>query len=1124
MGASASLQQEGHLVGVSSNQQSLLSQNSGTTAVGHPDDSVARPNHIITVKTVQAEAFRVSRESWVFVLYHIKLQCKGFQWTIHRRYNELNHLRKKYESVMGQPLPSFAQLPPRHIFKRRFNKTVIKERCRGVPNFLQYVADSQPLWRLSPDIWHFFEVSPGSFDSALGRKGREGWAYKLSGGRAFHASRFPVSNWKHRWFSLRDCAIVWYKRSVAKNFPLYCFNKIGEDAPVLRGRRDIDSEFTIDAVADEATQLPSKERDPVHGVFLVDDCFSIFFDNSKKYILLKNRTRSLVLKTGSTHEFVSWMVALSEMYRCPTTSLANPTPHTQDIFSPRIANLSKSDFRSLALSEPVLFGSRDVGAGPLCKHPNDCGFPLRRCVPVCPLVGGQDAFVSLAVALSSAQHNIFITDWWMDPNVALFRPHLLGLPADQCEKMAITLLDILVNRASNGVHVRVLLYNEVPSIMPNGSRGAERILANAHENIEVIRHPQNFAVKDVSSRIWSHHEKTAIIDERIAFVGGMDLCPGRFDTNELTPLVPDWSSIPENEQECYNPRLDAALSRYPPHVRATIDKRELPRMPWQDAAAIVGGEAALDVGFHFIRRWNHHVVQKGLKGRVQMAIPRSDLCPWWKREELRQHPLTSFKFNGLTDDEFCAFVVEHVPTRALGVLVHHLPVLRKDWAQQSQELPPCWYGPAQVLSSVSTWSTGLPGKEASIERSMCNAISDAQHYVYIENQFFLSLAGLKNADREANSSITSQYPRNKVNDALYERICRAIENDETFRAIIVVPCLPEDDDASAVLRTILYWQLQSLFIGRHALVPRLRSKLKSRCPNADDADIRKWLSVCSLAQTQTLRRTKSLERMHTHLLGAKQLDESILILEQVYVHTKVLIVDDTLAMVGSANINDRSMLGNGDSEISLRIGWLGSQPDESSSTVESCMNGKPWTASAPVQNLRIQLWKKHIDDADIADHDLQDPVSEDTYENHWLSAADENTGWCVEQFGDQFLNEHLFDVECDTVARVEGMTSDSQWNTFTKVFSDMRRLNEAIQRSGAPNTPVLDCCCHPPDEAASAAQEPDPSPEDSLSDKSNKRLLIHTPAKLWRGGCKKNIEEMLPQRFTVYDVARGALL
>lgn len=37
---------------------------------------------------------------------------------------------------------------------------------------------------------------------------------------------------------------------------------------------------------------------------------------------------------------------------------------------------------------------------------------------------------------------------------------------------------------------------------------------------------------------------------------------------------------------------------------------------------------------------------------------------------------------------------------------------------------------------------------------------------------------------------------------------------------------------------------------------------------------------------------------------------------QVYVHSKLMIIDDRMALIGSANINDRSLLGSRDSEVS----------------------------------------------------------------------------------------------------------------------------------------------------------------------------------------------------------------
>lgn len=36
---------------------------------------------------------------------------------------------------------------------------------------------------------------------------------------------------------------------------------------------------------------------------------------------------------------------------------------------------------------------------------------------------------------------------------------------------------------------------------------------------------------------------------------------------------------------------------------------------------------------------------------------------------------------------------------------------------------------------------------------------------------------------------------------------------------------------------------------------------------------------------------------------------------QVYVHSKVMIIDDRVSFIGSSNINDRSLLGSRDSEV-----------------------------------------------------------------------------------------------------------------------------------------------------------------------------------------------------------------
>lgn len=67
----------------------------------------------------------------------------------------------------------------------------------------------------------------------------------------------------------------------------------------------------------------------------------------------------------------------------------------------------------------------------------------------------------------------------------------------------------------------------------------------------------------------------------------------------------------------------------------------------------------------------------------------------------------------------------------------------------------------------------------------------------------------------------------------------------------------------------------------------------------------------------------------------------------VYVHSKLMIVDDLYTIIGSANINDRSQAGNRDSEVCILV--------KDQEFVSSSMNGKPYLAGKFASSLRIRL-------------------------------------------------------------------------------------------------------------------------------------------------------------------------
>lgn len=67
----------------------------------------------------------------------------------------------------------------------------------------------------------------------------------------------------------------------------------------------------------------------------------------------------------------------------------------------------------------------------------------------------------------------------------------------------------------------------------------------------------------------------------------------------------------------------------------------------------------------------------------------------------------------------------------------------------------------QVLRSATTWSLGTRTTEDSIQTAYVHAIQNAKHYIYIENQFFITLAG-------ASDEVT-----NRIGRSLFERIVAA---------------------------------------------------------------------------------------------------------------------------------------------------------------------------------------------------------------------------------------------------------------------------------------------------------------------------------------------------------------
>lgn len=99
----------------------------------------------------------------------------------------------------------------------------------------------------------------------------------------------------------------------------------------------------------------------------------------------------------------------------------------------------------------------------------------------------------------------------------------------------------------------------------------------------------------------------------------------------------------------------------------------------------------------------------------------------------------------------------------------------------------------------------------------------------------------------------------------------------------------------------------------------------------------------------------------------------------------MMIVDDQRCLIGSANINDRSLLGARDSECVMYI--------EDTEFTESVMNGQPYQAGKFASSFRKHLFKEYLalmDTTSDLEVDLTDPVS-DTFFGFWKDLAVRNT-------------------------------------------------------------------------------------------------------------------------------------
>lgn len=323
-------------------------------------------------------------------------------------------------------------------------------------------------------------------------------------------------------------------------------------------------------------------------------------------------------------------------------------------------------------------------------------------------------------------------------------------------------------------------------------------------------------------------------------------------------------------------------------------------------------------------------------------------------------------------------------------------------------------------------------------------IQESQHFIYIENQFFIT------------ATSDDQHPvSNKIGAAIVERIVRAYQAGESYKVIVSMPSVPAfagdlHSDDSLGTRAIMEYQYFSICRGGHSIMEAVEkagvpdAKQYIRFYNLRNYDRINISTVVGQAEKDSGVSYESARKEHDDIVGAgydgrgegtraapgqqnerydryqqaafnadkpggskydsvsncymdnepsikeipwagtPESEIDSFVSEELYIHSKILIADDRRVICGSANLNDRSQLGTHDSEIAVLI--------EDPTPIDSVMNGQPYQASKFATSLRRQLFRKHLGLLPWQDCTKPNanfvPINKDPNEYDWGSQAD----------------------------------------------------------------------------------------------------------------------------------------
>ena len=566
-------------------------------------------------------------------------------------------------------------------------------------------------------------------------------------------------------------------------------------------------------------------------------------------------------------------------------------------------------------------------------------------------VQSYEYFQDLLTAIRSAEKEIYISGWQVNWD-AILAPNF-------------RVVDILLEVAAikEDLKIFILLWDDVAISPVRTGDDETKIVLRNYINEKIER--QTIAVRlDSSSndepfysaatkQFFSHHQKFVIIDRKIAFVGGIDLAYGRYShgykldpnaderkvANRYNPCIEPMDKPQEEKTLSFEIKKRISLRDNKMYQKEIFDGKhyQLPKtestladnqpiMPWQDIQVKIEGKAVFDLVTNFVLRWNQVNFISG-----ENLSKYDDATVTF---ECIKRPLTlptQEEYDALVDKgNISVQILRSAPKKMRKKEKSKVSVSDRKKLQKNIK---------EILKTVSE-------PQSDIYQVMIKLIKKAKRYIYLENQFFVSdygspFAGLGRLSKVAKTesgikpNITrilsfngKDLPENQIVKELSDKVAHAIfaHQPEPFHIYITLPVHPEGLLKEGSIMATIHQTMQTISFGSDSLLNRIRKHLwvyqqliKDEVPRKEWGKMRSayYDKIGNDYQNIPLEECGKYVTLLNLRSWAQLGDRTVT--EQIYVHSKLTIVDDLYVLVGSANINDRSLLGGRDSELAALI-------------------------------------------------------------------------------------------------------------------------------------------------------------------------------------------------------------